>query len=770
MTATTVTFPSRSAALRALLALLLLALALGGLALGLAESLDGIDVAPLFGLAGTGVLIGWILGSLGLPGWTVGLLGAALGAEAVVLLGGSLPGWMDIPSDLSDLSRQASMLTTVFREWAAAFVVGESALDPGEVALVWHLAVWAVSVWAGWAVRRRNRPLLALAPAGLLLTVTLARADDPEAGARFLFPLLSAALMLSSLSWLNTREASWRDDEIEPSRDIQTNLMRWIVPLSLALTMLATFVPQVTWDDISDLIWKRSVVVVVAPPAGWDRGRDPWLDQGIVAFEDVRDIGLPRSHLVGARERDLSRQVVMEIQTDELRPGLQTPPRNYYWRSLVYDQYDGQGWSAGDTQILQYEPREEIIGAFPPYHEMIRQDVEVMTGTVGLVHSAGHLVSVDRAANVALRLPRPPEDALGAFIESSSYGAVSMVPLAGERELRAAGDDYPEWIRERYTALPYTVPDRVLELARDLTASGATPYDRALILESFLRTYTYVLDVPLPPPDQDVADYFLFELQQGYCDYYATAMVVLARAVDLPARLVIGYAAGAYDPDNGKFIVTEADAHAWVEVYFPNFGWIEFEPTGGRPEIDRSAEVGSVESDDQQNDLDLVDQLTPALPSFNLTQRSKWGWWLGLAGGLVAVGFAGATWWGAEKRRLGRLPPSAAIAGAYCHLRGQGRMIEMPMWEGDTPYEFAGRLRGHVAEVSQGRRWEALVVPAIQEAQELIELYVRSCYTPHVPGIAEKWRALRLWAQLRRRLWAVRLIPTRSSRKADLSQ
>ena len=734
-------------------------MALGGLTLGLAESLDGIDAAPLFGLTATAVLTGWILGSLGLPGWTVGLLAAALGVEAVVLLGGSLPDWVNTPSDLSELTRQAAMLTTVFREWASAVVIGESTLDPNEVALAWHLAVWAVSVWAGWAVRRRNRPLWGLAPAVLLLTVTIARAEDPDIGIRFIFPMLSSALILASVRLLDDQTSRWREDGIEPNRNIQTNLVRLIVPLSLALTIVAMLVPQVTWDDISDLLWKKEVVVVVAPPAGWDRGRDPWLNQGIVAFEDVRDIGLPRSHLVGARERDLSRREVMEIQTDELRPGLQIPPRNYYWRCLVYDQYDGRGWSAGDTQILQYEPREEIVGTFPPYHETIRMEVDVLTHTVGLVYSAGHLVSVDRPANVALRLPRPPEDVLGAFIESSSYGAVSMVPLAGERELRSAGEDYPDWIRERYTALPYGIPDRVFELAQDLTASAATPYDRALILESFLRTYTYVLDVPLPPPDRDVVDYFLFDLQQGYCDYYATAMVVLARAVDLPARLVIGYASGAYDPDNGRFIVTEADAHAWVEIYFPVYGWIEFEPTGGRPEIDRSDEAASDQPVERESETGLIDQLTPSMPAFDLTQRSRWGWVFGLIGGLGLVGFAGAAWWGAEKRRLGRLLPKAAIAGAYRHLRGQGRRIAVPMWEGDTPYEFVGHLEHHISEVSSGRRWESIVLPAINEAQELVELYVRALYTPHIPDIAEKWMALRLWEQLRLRIWALRILP-----------
>ncbi|MFC2026044.1 transglutaminase family protein, partial [Chloroflexota bacterium] len=89
--------------------------------------------------------------------------------------------------------------------------------------------------------------------------------------------------------------------------------------------------------------------------------------------------------------------------------------------------------------------------------------------------------------------------------------------------------------------------------------------------------------MPAPPSEQEITDYFLFDLQEGYCDYYATTMVVMARSIGIPARLVMGYAQGEYDETTGGYIVTEASAHSWVEVYFPEIGWIEFEPTAGVP-------------------------------------------------------------------------------------------------------------------------------------------------------------------------------------------
>ncbi len=94
-----------------------------------------------------------------------------------------------------------------------------------------------------------------------------------------------------------------------------------------------------------------------------------------------------------------------------------------------------------------------------------------------------------------------------------------------------------------------------------------------------MREFPYTLDVPVPPADKDVVAYFLFDLQEGYCDYFATAMAVLARSAGLPARVVGGYATGAYHEEEHLFTVTAAEAHTWVEIYFFGIGWVEFEPT-----------------------------------------------------------------------------------------------------------------------------------------------------------------------------------------------
>ena len=176
-------------------------------------------------------------------------------------------------------------------------------------------------------------------------------------------------------------------------------------------------------------------------------------------------------------------------------------------------------------------------------------------------------------------------DLLAALAPVETYKAESLVLNVSVQDLRDSPSVYPAWVRKQFLALPDSVPERVLALARDLTASEPTPYDRALAIQNYLREYPYTLDISAPPAGRDVTDYFLFDLKKGYCDYYATSMVVLARAAGLPARLVAGYANGSYDIERAQYVVTENYAHSWVEIYFANIGWVEFEPTASQPMI-----------------------------------------------------------------------------------------------------------------------------------------------------------------------------------------
>ncbi len=187
---------------------------------------------------------------------------------------------------------------------------------------------------------------------------------------------------------------------------------------------------------------------------------------------------------------------------------------------------------------------------------------------------------------------------------NDSYTVVSAQTMITERALREAGTEYPEVIRQTYLQLPENFSQRVTAEAVAQTTNLTSAYDQARAIESFLRQYTYNDNIDAPPPDRDPVEYFLYDIGEGYCDYYATAMVVMLRSLGTPARAVSGYAEGRYDEESRLYYITERDAHTWVEVYFPGYGWIEFEPTAGETQLNRPSGDDGSESSLLPEDLD----------------------------------------------------------------------------------------------------------------------------------------------------------------------
>lgn len=163
-----------------------------------------------------------------------------------------------------------------------------------------------------------------------------------------------------------------------------------------------------------------------------------------------------------------------------------------------------------------------------------------------------------------------------------SYTAASLVSNASEADLRAAGTDYDQWLKDRYVTLPASTSDRIKQLAQQIVAdAGATnPYDEGKAIETYLRdNYIYSTSPGLPPTREDPIEYFLFDNKQGYCEHYAGAFVIMMRSLDVPTRIATGFAPGNYDPTSQIWTIRESSAHAWPEVYFPGYGWIQYEPT-----------------------------------------------------------------------------------------------------------------------------------------------------------------------------------------------
>ncbi len=158
------------------------------------------------------------------------------------------------------------------------------------------------------------------------------------------------------------------------------------------------------------------------------------------------------------------------------------------------------------------------------------------------------------------------------------YFGVSRLPTLQPVKLRAASTDYPEAIRETYLQLP-SLDKRILPFTQSVTARATNPYDKAVAIENYLRTrFAYTLDLT-GNVDKDPLATFLFKTRAGHCEYFASAMTIMLRAIGIPSREVNGFLPGEYNDLGGDYIVRASDAHSWVETYFPGTGWVTFDPT-----------------------------------------------------------------------------------------------------------------------------------------------------------------------------------------------
>lgn len=176
-----------------------------------------------------------------------------------------------------------------------------------------------------------------------------------------------------------------------------------------------------------------------------------------------------------------------------------------------------------------------------------------------------------------------------------TYSVVGLTPDLSAIYLERAGTGYPQFITDTYLELPDTVTQETRDLASQivLDAGAATPFDQAMAIQTYLRAnFTYQLDAGPAPNGRDIVDYFLFDSRVGRCDHYASSMAVMLRSLGVPARIVTGLAPVSFDSDMGGYVYRGRNAHAWVEVYFPDFGWIPFEPTPSEAPIDLEAATG----------------------------------------------------------------------------------------------------------------------------------------------------------------------------------
>jgi transglutaminase-like putative cysteine protease len=598
--------------------------------------------------------------------------------------------------------------------WWATGVRGEGVSDPSYVFLLMSWVIWLTTSWLVWWAVRRRRPLVGASPMGLLLAANTHFRDYSLVNLQFFFFWIGLCV---AIYHFNTLHDDWSRRRVDHPEGLGLEWGFSAAPLALSITLFASLMPLFTtpegWEKISD--WLRLDEREVA------RGEhSPASGQGIRESEtsfrtpSLRSIGEPPPS---------GDQLVMWVHISD-----PTPPHpseisfvvpQHYWRSHIYTGYLGTGWELLDSATEREPSSEDGVPFLARY--TLRQDYTPIAPLADRLFAANQPAmlfvneeSIPLLSDTTLTIPTS---------EFSLYTITSLASSSTASDLTQASSQYPRQIIDRYVQLPDDLPQRIYDLAYRLTADLDAPYEKAKRIEGYLRSdYPYNLEVSPAPLGRDVVDYFLFEAREGFCSYHASAMVVLLRSAGVPARVVSGYAMGAYDPEHVAYKVLENDSHAWVEVYFPDYGWVEFEPTPDRAVFPR---LSAVEIDEE---MSPIEELSPMIP--------KWIWRVMiLVGGVCALGLV-------IVRKM--LPPMktglsagwGVIGEVYARMRGILARSGFPSSPSMTPYEFLT----HSAEDMSDK-------PILLESfEEVTDLYVwarfgeQSEFEKEQDRVAELWR------------------------------
>jgi transglutaminase-like putative cysteine protease len=287
-------------------------------------------------------------------------------------------------------------------------------------------------------------------------------------------------------------------------------------------------------------------------------------------------------------------EVVMRVKT-----GKPVAYPQLRWRGIALIHFDGKRWSNPERNPETLKARSDgwifvrdrdqtaTLGATSLEYTVFLQPIATSAiFTPGDPISLKGSFSPDRSASESYILRDSTGSLFNPFHNYSAvrYTGLSRLPKLDALQLRSAGDAYPPAFRAEYLQLPPELDTRIPNLARQVTARATNPYDKARAVEDFLRSrFGYTLNLAGKPGNDPLAN-FLFVTRAGHCEYFASAMTILLRTLDIPTREVNGFLPGEYNDLAGDYIVRASDAHSWVEVYFPGSGWVTFDPTPSAPE------------------------------------------------------------------------------------------------------------------------------------------------------------------------------------------
>ena len=533
---------------------------------------------------------GYLSARLDLSPWFAQTLGCTIGAFIVIeAVGASLPG--SAPGLGGWFHATATSVTQAYLDLTWRHQV--STLQVGHFCLILGIVVWGTAQAASYDIFGYHRTVNGVLLLAVVLTANMALTAHDQFFGLVLFS--GTALVLLLLAHAADERSSWLRHQIWRGRDFQSPHMRGgmifaavAVAGSLALTTVASSQPlsgplrDLNTNAQNALSWLGGYL-----PAGGQSKIQPSSDFG-------------SSAPITSAFRETSRDVF----TIGLASGAISP----HWRLVAYDTFQTTAWTVGPNTHHDQVPAGgkvnagtlDLVGSNTPGRSLMSVVVHVEDSSLDHAVVAGEPNTITVNVERTLLGSGPSVTNIVALgTNERDYTVTAYVPdivPAGtgltEWLLQHAGTKYPPGLLARYTQGAGLVGPYGKALLQEIESwahandnTFADEYDVGKAIQDYLQSskFQYNSDITtLMPRCNDLSTVDCFALiREGFCEQYATTMTMLMRMEGFPARYVLGYLPGALNPHTEIQQVTSQQKHAWVEVFFPSYGWIPFDPTGG---------------------------------------------------------------------------------------------------------------------------------------------------------------------------------------------
>lgn len=492
----------------------------------------------------------------------------------------------------SEATSKFSHLLNIFQSW----IRGSEGLLPGDDKIIFvvfiTLVTWLIGYLSTWFLLRRHNAWVAVVLGAVMLLFNLS--NLPDSYYIYFILYFFAAMLLLAVTRMIPRTPT---EKRTPGYSINS-----LSYLGISLLCITAIAASFSWIT----------------PQARATSLQNWISTSMPWQNDLMESKINIFNAIPSKQALNTASIMKDLtfgqnwnQGDEVKYVI-ISERPSYWRMNVYDTYTIKGWTNSSTRnsLLEANTNWSENNTYSNQEMMqyavingIRTNVLFISGDFAssdipvevIIGTAGEVMAV-----TTLRIYDPGE----------RYMVNSYVSTANETDLSAASQDYPFSVRMVYLQLPNNLSSDIRLLSENITSNATTAYAKVRAVLGFLSQYTYKMDVQTPPEGVDNIEYFLFTKQEGYCLHFASAAVVMLRSIGIPARLAVGYLPGDPGKMPGQYIVLDKYYHAWPQVYFPEYGWLDIEATPGGP-------------------ASRLTSSTPLVSSPSLEEPPNWEAWIG---------------------------------------------------------------------------------------------------------------------------------------------